>query len=62
MGVPAGEAEQNALGGPVQWLFTTQDARIKLKRLDPQYSYKASARRPATASPTVKTRLTISLA
>jgi transposase len=29
------EAERNALGGPVHWRFTTEDARVKLKRLYP---------------------------
>ena len=29
------EVERNALGGPVNWRFTTEDARIKLKRLYP---------------------------
>ena len=33
--VAAWEAERNALGGPVNWQFTTEDARIKLKRLYP---------------------------
>ena len=33
--VAAWEAERNALGGPVNWRFTTADARIKLKRLYP---------------------------
>jgi transposase len=31
----AWEAERNALGGAVNWRFTTEDARIKLKRLYP---------------------------
>jgi hypothetical protein len=33
--VAAWEAERNALGGPVKWQFTAEDARIKLKRLYP---------------------------
>jgi transposase len=33
--VAAWEAERNALGGPVNWRFTTEDARVKLKRLYP---------------------------
>ncbi len=33
--VAAWEAERNALGGPVNWQFTAEDARIKLKRLYP---------------------------
>ena len=33
--VAAWEAERNALGGKVDWRFTTGDARIKLKRLYP---------------------------
>jgi DDE superfamily endonuclease len=33
--VAAWEAERNALGGTVNWQFTTEDARIKLKRLYP---------------------------
>ncbi len=33
--VAAWEAERNALGGAVNWRFTTEDARIKLKRLYP---------------------------
>jgi transposase len=33
--VAAWEAERNALGGPVNWQFTTEDARVKLKRLYP---------------------------
>jgi hypothetical protein len=33
--VAAWEAECNALGGPVNWRFTTEDARVKLKRLYP---------------------------
>ena len=35
--VAAWEAERNALGGPVNWRFTTQDARVKLKRLYPSH-------------------------
>ena len=30
----AWETERNVLGGPVNWRFTTGDARVKLKRLD----------------------------
>ncbi len=33
--VRAQEVERNALGGPVNWRFTTEDARVKLKRLYP---------------------------
>ena len=33
--VAAWEAERNALGGPVNWRFTTEDVRVKLKRLYP---------------------------
>jgi hypothetical protein len=33
--VAAWEARRNARGGPVDWRFTTADARIKLKRLYP---------------------------
>jgi hypothetical protein len=33
--VAAWEAERNALGGPVNWQFTAENARIKLKRLYP---------------------------
>jgi hypothetical protein len=33
--VAAWEAERNALGGPVNWRFSTADARVKLKRLYP---------------------------
>lgn len=33
--VAAWEAERNALGGKVDWRFTTENARIKLKRLYP---------------------------
>jgi hypothetical protein len=33
--VAAWEAERNALGGAVNWRFTTEDARVKLKRLYP---------------------------
>ncbi len=33
--VAAWEAERNALGGTVNWRFTTEDARAKLKRLYP---------------------------
>ena len=33
--VAAWEAELDALGGAVNWRFTTEDARIKLKRLYP---------------------------
>jgi transposase len=33
--VSAWEAERNALGGTVNWQFTAEDARIKLKRLYP---------------------------
>jgi transposase len=33
--VAAWEAERNALGGAVNWQFTAEDARIKLKRLYP---------------------------
>ena len=33
--VAAWEAERNALGGVVNWRFTTGDARVKLKRLYP---------------------------
>ncbi len=35
--VAAWEAERNALGGPVNWRFTTENARIKLKRLYPSH-------------------------
>ena len=35
--VAAWEAERNALGGPVNWRFTTEDARVKLKRLYPSH-------------------------
>jgi hypothetical protein len=31
----AWEVERNALGGPVNWRFTTEDARVKLNRLYP---------------------------
>ncbi len=31
------EAERNALGGPVNWRFTTDDASVKLKRLYPSH-------------------------
>ena len=31
--VAAWEQERNALGGSVNWQFTAEDARIKLKRL-----------------------------
>jgi DDE superfamily endonuclease len=33
--VAAWETERNALGGPVNWRFTTEDARVKLRRLYP---------------------------
>jgi hypothetical protein len=33
--VTAREAERNMLGGMVDWRFTTEDARGKLKRLYP---------------------------
>lgn len=33
--VVAWQARRNAAGGPVDWRFTTKDARIKLKRLYP---------------------------
>ena len=33
--VAAWEAERNVLGGPVNWRFTTEDARVRLKRLYP---------------------------
>jgi transposase len=33
--VAAWEAERNAFGGAVNWQFTTEDARVKLKRLYP---------------------------
>jgi hypothetical protein len=33
--VAAWEAERNALGGPVNWRFTTEDAGVKLKRRYP---------------------------
>ena len=33
--VAAWEAERNSLGGTIDWRFTTDDARIKLKRLYP---------------------------
>jgi hypothetical protein len=33
--VAAWKPERNALGGKVDWRFTTADARIKLKRLYP---------------------------
>jgi transposase len=33
--VAAWETQRNALGGPVNWRFTTEDARIKLRRLYP---------------------------
>jgi hypothetical protein len=33
--VAAWETERNALGGAIDWRFTTDDARIKLKRLYP---------------------------
>ena len=35
--VAAWEAERNALGGAVNWCFTTADARVKLKRLYPSH-------------------------
>jgi transposase len=35
--VAAWEAERNALGGPVNWRFTSEDARVKLKRLYPSH-------------------------
>lgn len=33
--VAAWEAERNALGGPVNWRFTTDDARVKLEAAPP---------------------------
>jgi hypothetical protein len=33
--VAAGQQRRNAAAAPVEWRFTTQDARIKLKRLYP---------------------------
>ena len=33
--VAAWEAERNVLGGPVNWRFATEDARVKLSRLYP---------------------------
>jgi hypothetical protein len=36
--VVAWEAERNRLGGEIDWPFTTEDARIKLKRLYPSQS------------------------
>ena len=33
--VSAWESERNALGGAIDWRFTADDARIKLKRLYP---------------------------
>ena len=33
--VAAWETQRNATGGTVDWRFTTEDARIKLKRLSP---------------------------
>src|SRR5688572_3382947 len=35
--VAAWDAERNSLGGKVDWRFTTEDARIKLKRLYPSH-------------------------
>jgi transposase len=35
--VAAWEAERNDLGGAVNWRFTTEDARVKLKRLYPSH-------------------------
>jgi transposase len=35
--VAAWEEERNKLGGPVNWRFTTDDARVKLKRLYPSH-------------------------
>jgi hypothetical protein len=35
--VAAWEAERNTLGGPVNWRFTTEDARVKLRRLYPSH-------------------------
>ena len=29
------QAARNALGGPMEWRFTTEDARVKLKKLYP---------------------------
>ena len=37
--VAAWEAERNALGGAVNWRFTTEDARVKLKRLYPSVDH-----------------------
>jgi hypothetical protein len=34
--VTAWEAARNNRGAPVNWRFTTDDARIKLARLDPK--------------------------
>ena len=36
--VAALEAERNARQSTVHWRFTTEDARIKLRRLYPSYS------------------------
>ncbi len=35
--VQAWEARRNAAGGSIQWRFTTEDARIKLKKLYPSF-------------------------
>jgi hypothetical protein len=35
--VVAWETRRNAEGGPVDWLFTNAEARIKLKRLYPVF-------------------------
>jgi hypothetical protein len=35
LAVDAWEAERNRVGSKINWRFTTQDARIKLKRLYP---------------------------
>ncbi len=35
--VAAWEEERNGLGGAVNWRFTTEDARVKLKRLYPSH-------------------------
>ena len=45
--VAAWEAERNALGGRIDWRFTTDDARIKLKRLYPSIDERGSAASPS---------------
>jgi hypothetical protein len=35
--VAAWEQRRNATAGPIDWRFTTEDARIKLKRLYPSH-------------------------